>query len=113
MAKKHYKNEKLMRFLIILGAIVGFIWVLSGILDFWGLGFVPIRIADIHPLGPIFTYVIGIFVVIFTFILGTGKLLPFHWIVMIIFAVLLVVFGADIISCALLIIAALIGIIGG
>jgi len=102
-----------MKVLVILGAIAGFVWVLSGILDIWGLGFVPFRIASIHPLGPIFTYIVGIIVVIFTFILGTGKLLPFHWILMIIFAVLLIIFGAGIISCALLIIAALIGIIGG
>lgn len=113
---KKYKNFKLIRFLVIVGAIFGLVYIISGFLSLIdpSLGFMPIIMGGVHPvLGPLVTYIIGSFVVFFTFLVGIkpGKLLPFHWLVFFILGILLVVFGADIISCAFLIIAGLIGLI--
>ena len=52
-------------------------------------------------------------VVLLTFLvaLKPNKPLPFHWLVLFILGILLIVFSAGIFACVLLIIAALIGLI--
>jgi hypothetical protein len=117
--RKHYKNEKIMKFLTILGAIVGLAWIISGLLALGGYGFIPPSWNFIPSLFPsqiiyvVIVYLVGLVIVILTFLvaLKSNPPLPFNWIVLIILAILLVIFQAGIYACVLLIIAALIGII--
>ncbi|GAI69562.1 unnamed protein product, partial [marine sediment metagenome] len=39
---KHYKNQQLMKFLTIIGALVGLVYIISGFASLTGIGFVPI-----------------------------------------------------------------------
>ena len=114
--KKHYKNESIMKILTILGAVVGLITLILGLVHIesyrivgpvFGWESIPIAIAII------INFIVGLVVVILTFLvaLRPGQPLPFHWLVLIILAILLVLFGAGIWSCVLVIIAALIGLI--
>ena len=110
---KHYKNEGIMKFLTIIGALVGLVWIISGFADLAGSGFVPIIVPDFIPLERFLTLIIGLVIVILTLLVGIkpDKPLPFHWLVLFILGILLVVFQAGIWACVLLIIAALIGLI--
>jgi hypothetical protein len=110
---KHYKNEQLMRFLVILGAILGLVWIISGFLSLAGEGFVPVVIPDLMPLERIFTLIIGLVVVVITLLVGMKphEPLPFHWLVLIILCILLAIFGAGLYAVILVLIAAIIGII--
>ncbi|MFX1302390.1 MAG: hypothetical protein ACFFC1_03440 [Promethearchaeota archaeon] len=109
MAKK-YKNEQLMKFLVIIGAIVGLITLILGLAHIQNYAYVdPV----FTTLGEIVNFIIGLVIVVLTFLvaLRPNNPIPFHWLVFIILAVLLVLFGAGIWACVLLIIAGLIGII--
>ena len=110
---KHYKNEGIMKFLTIIGALVGLVWIISGFASLAGSGFVPIIVPDIVPLERFLTLIIGLVIVILTLLVGIkpNKTLPFHWLVLFILGILLVIFQAGIWACVLLIIAALIGLI--
>ncbi len=106
---KHYKNEGLMKVLVILGALVGLITLILRLAGMESYGFVdPLVTFD-----QIVVFIIGLVVVILTFWVGfkPNDPLPFHWLLLIIFAILLVVFGAGIWACVLVLIAGLIGII--
>ncbi|MFX1325872.1 MAG: hypothetical protein ACFE8N_13040 [Promethearchaeota archaeon] len=107
MAKK-YKNEQLMRFLTIIGAIVGLIYLILGLpfLDIQSV--IPIDVG----LNIVLNLIIGIVVVIITLWVGLkpNAPLPFHWLVLLILAILLVIF-ADVIAGILVLIAFLIGLI--
>ncbi len=109
---KHYKNEQIMKILTVLGAIVGLVYIINGFAGLAGMSFLPI-IVDIQLLDRIISLIIGLVIVILTFLvaLKPNQPLPFHWLVLIILAILLVLFSAGIWACVLVIIAALIGLI--
>jgi hypothetical protein len=107
--KKHYKNEQLMKFLVIIGAIVGLVTLILGLAGIENYGYVD----AVFALHYVINFIIGLVVVILTFLvaLRPNNPIPFHWLVLIILAILLVLFGAGIWACVLVIIAALIGLI--
>ncbi|TET02791.1 MAG: hypothetical protein E3J90_02355 [Promethearchaeota archaeon] len=109
---KHYKNQQIMKILTVLGAIVGLVYIINGFAGLAGLGFLPI-IVNIQLLDTIFNLIIGLVIVVLTFLvaLKPNKPLPFHWLVLLILGILLVIFGAGIVACVLVVIAALIGLI--
>jgi hypothetical protein len=108
MSKK-YKNEGLMKILVILGAVVGIVTLILGLAHIENYGYVNAVFA-IHE---IINFIIGLVIVILTFWVGLrpNNPIPFHWLLLIIFAILLVLFGAGIWSCVLVLIAGIIGII--
>ena len=106
---KKYKNEGLMKVLVILGALIGLVTLILRLANMESYGLVdPVVNLDF-----IFIFIIGLVVVIITFLAGfrPNDPIPFHWLMFIILAILLVVFGAGIWSCILVLIAGLIGII--
>ena len=109
---KHYKNLQIMKILTVLGALVGLVYIINGFAGLAGMGFLPI-IVDIQVLDRIINLIIGLVVVILTFLvaLKPNRPLPFHWLVLLILAILLVIFSAGILACALVLIAAIIGLI--
>ncbi|MFW9973055.1 MAG: hypothetical protein ACFFDF_22925 [Candidatus Odinarchaeota archaeon] len=106
---KKYKNEGLMKVLVILGALVGLVTLILGIAGIENYGYVDAVFA-IHF---VINFIIGLIIVVLTFWVGLrpNNPIPFHWLVLIIFAILLVLFGAGIWSCILVLIAGIIGII--
>jgi ABC-type polysaccharide/polyol phosphate export permease len=68
---------------------------------------------NIQLLETIINLIIGLVVVILTFLvaLKPNRPLPFHWLVLFVLAILLIIFGAEIIACILVVIAAIIGLI--
>ena len=106
---KHYKNEQLMKFLTIIGAIVGLFYLILGLTALRGqyqvysFGFVS---------NVIINFIIGLVVVIITFWVAwkPNAPFPFHWFVLLILAILLVIF-VDVIAGVLVLIAFLIGLI--
>ena len=109
---KHYKNQQIMKILTVLGAIVGLVYIINGFAGLAGLGFLPI-IVNIQLLDTIINLIIGLVIVVLTFLvaLKPNQPLPFHWLVLLILGILLVIFGAGIVACVLVVIAALIGLI--
>ncbi|MEJ2248266.1 MAG: hypothetical protein P8Y70_05145 [Candidatus Lokiarchaeota archaeon] len=108
--RKHYKNEKLMKFLVIIGALVGLAYLISSFFKLgqdWGI------IQGIQVLDPIIIFIIGLIVVVLTLLtaIKPRQPLPFHWLVLFILGILLVIFGAGIWAGVLVVIAALIGLI--
>jgi len=109
---KHYKNEQIMKILTVLGALVGLVYIINGFAGLAGKSFLPI-IVDIQLLDTVISLIIGLVVVILTFLvaLKPNQPLPFHWLVLLILAILLVIFSAGIWACVLVLIAAIIGLI--
>ena len=109
---KHYKNEQIMKILTVLGALVGLVYIINGFASLAGVGFLPL-IVNIQLLHVIINLIIGLVVVILTFLvaLKPNRPLPFHWLVLFILGILLIIFGAEIIACILVVIAAIIGLI--
>lgn len=108
MAKK-YKNQKWMLLLTILGAVVGLIYL---ILRLTSIGDVY-QVYSFNVIGHfVVNWIVGLVVVILTFLLGLrpNAPIPFHWVVLLIFAILLIIF-VDIIAGVLVLIAFLIGLI--
>jgi hypothetical protein len=98
-----------MKFLTIIGALVGLATLILGFLKIPNYGIVdPILGLDI-----VLNFIVGLVIVALTFLVAMkpDKPLPFHWLVLFILGILLVVFGAGIWACVLVIIAALIGLI--
>ncbi len=107
MARKHYKNEGIMKFLTVIGGLVALasqIFIIAGITWFIPrfVGFTELVYA-----------IIGIFISIITIYtaINPDEPFPFHWLFLFVLGILLVIFGGGIIACVLLIIAALIGLI--
>jgi len=98
-----------MKFLTIIGAVVGLVTLILGVADLENYGYVD----PLLTFNRIVVFLIGLFIVILTFLvaLKPNQPLPFHWLVLIILAILLVVFGAGIWACVLVLIAGLIGLI--
>ncbi|NVM16458.1 MAG: hypothetical protein HWN80_01990 [Candidatus Lokiarchaeota archaeon] len=109
---KHYKNEGIMKILTILGALVGLVYIINGFAGLAGYDFLPL-IVSIQLLDRIITLIIGLVVVILTFLVAwkPNNPLPFHWLMLLILAILLVIFAAGIWACVLVLIAAIIGLI--
>ncbi|MFX0002782.1 MAG: hypothetical protein ACFFAA_09250 [Promethearchaeota archaeon] len=107
--KKHYKNETLMKFLTILGALVGLVYIIIRLTPY-GTQFrlLPIDVG----LDVVVNFIIGLVIVIITLLVGIrpNEPIPFHWLVLFILGILLAIF-ADILAGILLIIAFLIGLI--
>jgi hypothetical protein len=107
--KKHYKNETLMKFLTILGALVGLAYLIIRLTGY-GTQFqvFPIDVG----LDAIVNFIIGLVVVIITLLVGIrpNEPIPFHWLVLFILAILLAIF-ADILAGVLVLIAFIIGLI--
>ncbi|MFX0138191.1 MAG: hypothetical protein ACFFDN_31405 [Candidatus Hodarchaeota archaeon] len=106
---KKYKNEGIMKVLVILGALVGLLTLILGIANIETYRFVE----PVFAIHYIINFIIGLVIVILTFWVGLrpNNPIPFHWLLLIIFAILLVLFGAGIWSCVLVLIAGIIGII--
>jgi len=98
-----------MKLLTVLGALVGLVTLILGLARIENYGFIN----PVFALGEILNFIVGLVIVILTFLvaLKPDKPLPFHWLVLFILAILLVLFGAGIWACVLVIIAALIGLI--
>ena len=109
---KHYKNEQIMKILTVLGALVGLVYVINGFAGLAGVSFLPL-IANFQLLDTIIMLIIGLVVVILTFLvaLKPNRPLPFHWLILLILAILLVVFRAGIYAMILVLIAAIVGLI--
>ncbi|MFO7796224.1 MAG: hypothetical protein ACQERB_05585 [Promethearchaeati archaeon] len=118
MARKHYRHEGIMKFLVIVGALVGIATIILRIAAAFGLPSI-----DLYPVYPGIQFgelagliVIGIVGIIICFIailsvIKPDNPIPFHWLLIFILGVLILVFSGGIWACALLIIAAIIGII--
>ncbi len=106
---KKYKNEQLMKFLTIIGAVVGLFTLIFGLAGLKNYGFINPNFVG----NAILNFIVGLVIVVLTFLVGLkpNSPLPFHWLVLLILGVLLVIFGAGIWACVLLIIAGLIGLI--
>ncbi len=106
---KHYKNEQLMKLLTILGAIVGLVTLILGLANIENYAFVD----PLGTLDRVVVFIIGLVIVVLTFLVGLkpNNPIPFHWIVLLILGILLIVFGAGIWAGVLLILAFLIGLI--
>ena len=105
-----YKNDGIMKVLVLLGAVVGLATIILRLANFDAYGFVyPLEDA----LNVVIIFIVGLVIVIITFWVGLkpDDPIPFHWLMFIILAILLVVFGAGIWACVLVLIAGLIGII--
>jgi len=107
-----YKNEQIMKILTVLGALVGLVYIINGFAGLAGASFLPPAFS-VQLLETIISLIIGLVVVILTFLvaLKPNQPLPFHWLVLIILAILLVIFSAGIYACVLVLIAAIIGLI--
>ncbi len=106
---KHYKNEGIIKVLVILGALVGLITLILRFAHIESYGYV----GPLVDLDRIIVLIIGLVIVIITFWVGfrPNDPIPFHWLVFLILAILLIAFGAGIWACVLLIIAFLIALI--
>ena len=98
-----------MKFLTILGAIVGLVYLILRLTDIGDeYNVLPIDVG-VHV---VVNFIIGLVVVIFTFLvaLKPNDPIPFHWFVLLILAVLVIIF-VDLIAGVLVLIAFLIGLI--
>ncbi len=104
---KKYKNEGLMKFLTIIGGLVALASQIFAIFDFqWILG----RYVGYYD--PVYA-IIGIIISVITIYtaINPDNPFPFHWLFLFVLGVLIIIFAGGVIACALLIIAALIGLI--
>ncbi len=107
MARKHYKNEGIMKFLTVIGGLVALASQIFAIAGFdWPLG----RHVGIYE---VVYLIIGIVVSVITIYTAVNpdNPFPFHWLFLFVLGILLIIFGGGIVACVLLIIAALIGLI--
>ncbi len=108
MVRKKYKNEGLMKFLTIIGGLLGILLPLLAISGVYhGLWAYTVPGVD--------AVIAAIVAVIFSLLallagMRPGDPIPFNWLVLFILAILMFVFGASI-GALLVIIAALIGLI--
>lgn len=98
-----------MKLLTVLGALIGLVTLILGLARIENYGLIN----PVFALGEVLNFIVGLVIVILTFLvaLKPDKPLPFHWLVLFILAILLVLFGAGLWACVLVIIAALIGLI--
>ncbi|MFX1365047.1 MAG: hypothetical protein ACFFCE_02620 [Promethearchaeota archaeon] len=106
---RKYKNENLLQILVILGAFIGLVSLILYLARMENYGFVDPLVA----LNRVLIFIVGLVIVVITFITGfrPNDPIPFHWLTFLILAILLVVFGAGIWACVLLVIAFLVALI--
>lgn len=111
MVKKHYKNEGIMKFLTIIGALIGIVYLILALVP--PLGVPKYQLYPIN-IGLEFAVkiIIGFAVAIITLLAGIkpNNPIPFNWIMLFILAVLMIIF-VDILAGVLVLIAFLIGLI--
>jgi hypothetical protein len=107
--KKHYKNDGIMKALTVIGGIVGLLTIILGLLNIPNYSYININLG----LDAVLTLIIGIVICILTLLTGLkpNNPLPFHWLMLLILAILLAVFGAGVWAVVCLVIAFLIGLI--
>ena len=108
-----YKHDQIMKFLTILGGLVGLAFIIIDFLRHGGATIPDYAMIDPNVLDPVLELIVGLVVVAITLLVGIkpDDPIPFHWLVLFILAVLLVIFGGGVWACALLLIAGLIGLI--
>jgi len=99
-----------MLLLTILGAVVGLIYLILRLTTI-GTAY-QVYPTPLVGLQWVVDWIIGLVVVILTFLVGLrpNEPIPFHWVILLIFAILLIIF-VDIIAGVLVLIAFLIGLI--
>jgi len=104
--KTHYKNEGIMKALTVIGGVVG---LLTIILRLTGndYGYININLG----LDAVLIFIIGLVVCVITILVGMREILTFHWLTLLILAILLAVFNAGMWAVVCLVIAFLIGLI--
>ena len=104
--KTHYKNEGIMKALTVIGGVVG---LLTIILRLTGndYGYININLG----LDAVIIFIIGLVVCVITILVGMREILTFHWLTLLILAILLAVFNAGMWAVVCLVIAFLIGLI--
>jgi len=107
MARKHYKNEGIMKFLTVIGGLVALASQIIIIAD------LDVYFPRYVGFGTLVYAIIGIVISIITIYtaIKPDNPFPFHWLFLFVLGILLVIFAGGIIACVLLIIAALIGLI--
>jgi len=107
--KTHYKNEGIMKALTIIGGVVGLLSILLGFLHIPNYSYINVNLG----LDAVLTLIIGLIVCIITIITGLrpNNPFPFHWLMLLILAILLAVFNAGVWAVVCLVIAFLIGLI--
>lgn len=110
---KKYKHYDIIKFLVIVGGIVGLLEAINIIISFYGTG-LPIlgEYYFIRTFDPLITAIVCIVGAVLTLICGLrpDDPIPFHWLIFLIFAIWLIVFGA-LLGGVLCLIAFLIGLI--
>ena len=108
-----YNHDQIMKLLTILGGLVGLAFIIIDILQYGGATIPDYAMIDPNVLDPVLELIVGLVVVAITLLVGIrpDEPIPFHWLILFILGVLLVVFGGGVWACACLIIAALIGLI--
>ncbi|MFX1322888.1 MAG: hypothetical protein ACFFAQ_14720 [Promethearchaeota archaeon] len=107
MARKHYKNEGIMKFLTVIGGLVALASQIFAIAKFsWPLG----RYVGFYAIPYLIIGIVISVITIYTAIKPDNPF-PFHWLFLFVLGILLIIFGGGIVACVLLIIAALIGLI--
>lgn len=110
--KKQYKNQKLMKFLTIIGAILGLIYVISAFASLADPSWLFFPSPMPAVLNVLVNAIVGLVFVILTFLcaLKPGDPIPFNWIILLILAICLIIF-AGLWGGVIVLIAALIGLI--
>jgi len=95
MAKKKYKNEGIMKLLTILGAILGILGAVSFFASLAGSPFLPSPFTPANANAIVYGILLLI-ISILTFLCAyrPDDPLPFNWVVLLIMAILLFVFGS-------------------
>ena len=108
-----YDHDQIMKLLTILGGLIGLAFIIIDFLRWSGATIPDYAMIDPNVLDPVLELIVGLVVVAITLLVGIkpDSPIPFHWLILFILGVLLVVFGGGIWACACLIIAALIGLI--
>lgn len=110
MDKEQYKNEPLLKILVVLAGVVALINQIFALLGYyWWL-----PIYNYYWIWPFYLVLVlvGIFFTILTILCGLrkeykkgGEIVPFHWITFLVLGILLLIFGGGVIPLILLIIA--------
>jgi hypothetical protein len=115
MARKRYEHENIIQIFTILGAIVGIATIILGFTEIDNYAFYQGIGGTGDLVMRIIIAIVGLVICVITLLVGwkprTNNLLPLHWLVLFILAILLIVFGAGLWACILVIIGALIALI--
>ena len=115
MVRKRYEHENIIQLFTILGAIVGIATIILGFTELDNYAIYPGIGEPGNLVMRVIIAIVGLVICVITLLVGwkprTNKFLPLHWLVLFILAILLIVFGAGIWACVLVIIAALIALI--